>query len=267
MADRGVVRRIAGRLWSAVKPQPRVRRIEQIAPEFATGPPVFRAPPLTPDLAAAIRLYCEQFDYPLTEAARALWETDQNAACRAEREALSPLLNAMPAPGKILEIGPGMGRSLVWFRREFPAAELHAWEGENGRRRYTVLGPRFADSWCGDIRMLRRVLEFNGIDDATVFDAREMQLADLPGPYDFLYSFFSVGFHWGLEHFLDDLTPLLHNRSVAVFTVPRQFRPFPELAGLHHRLIDFRTAWPRGVREKMLVLSKAPLPDRQLTSR
>ena len=127
MADRGVVRRIAGRLWSAVKPQPRVRRIEQIAPEFATGPPVFRAPPLTPDLAAAIRLYCEQFDYPLTEAARALWETDQNAACRAEREALSPLLNAMPAPGKILDIGPGMGRSLVWFRREFPRAELHAW--------------------------------------------------------------------------------------------------------------------------------------------
>ena len=224
---------------------------------------VFRAPPLTPELVTAIRLISPQFVFEATEKHRRIWEADQNGACWGEYEALAPLFRAMPTPKKILEIGPGMGRSLVFFSRKlgWGSSEIHAYEGEGSSTRYTQMGPRGDDSYCGNIPVLRSVLEFNGIRNVRVFNAAEVQLTDLPGPYDFLYSFYSIGFHWSLEHFLSDLLPLLHDRSVAVFTVPQEFRPFPELEELPHRILDWKTVWPKDGRLKLLVLGKAALPD------
>lgn len=81
----------------------------------------------------------------------------------------------------------------------------------------------------------------------------------LPGPYDLLYSLYGIGFHWLLEHFLADLLPLFHDRSVAVFTVPREFRPFPGLEGVSHRVVDWKTAWPKEGWLKLLILTKPVL--------
>jgi hypothetical protein len=234
---------------------------------------VFRAPPLTPELVAAIKLispHCDfraedftaEDDSAVEDQYRSIWEADQNGACWGEYEALAPLLGAMPVPAKVLEIGPGMGRSLVFFSKKlgWQDSQIHGYEGDGTTTKYTVLGPRFQDSFCGNIGVLRSILDHNGIHNVRVFNAREQRLADLPGPYDLIYSFYSIGFHWSLAHFLDDLLPLLHERSIAIFTVPREFRPFPGLSGLAHRVIDWKTAWPKDCTLKLLVLSKSPLP-------
>jgi hypothetical protein len=223
---------------------------------------VFRAPPLTPELVAAIKRISPHCDFTASENYRSLWEADQNGACWGEYETLAPLFHSMPKPTKILEIGPGMGRSLVFFSKKlgWEASEIHTYEGEGSTTKYTILGPRFEDSYCGSLSALRYVLEFNGIRNVTVFNAQDVRLPDLPGPYDLLYSFYSIGFHWSLEYFLDDLLPLLHDRSVAVFTVPRGFLPFPGLEGLSHKLVDWKTAWPKDGWLKLLILSKGALP-------
>ena len=223
---------------------------------------VFRAPPLTKELVAAIRLIAPHFDFTANEKDRATWEADQNGSCWGEYQALAPLLCAMPPPARILEIGPGMGRSLVFFSKKlgWEGSEIHAYEGEGTTTRYALLGPRCEESFCGNLRLLKYVLEYNGIGNVTVFNASKTPLADLPGPYDFLYAFYGIGFHWALEHFLEDILSLLHDEAVAAFTVPDRFTPFPRLKDLSYRVIDWKTVWPKDGHLKMLVLSKRALP-------
>jgi hypothetical protein len=226
---------------------------------------VFHAPQLTPHLGAAIKLIGLQYsDLTIGEKFRSVWEADQNASCWGEYEALAPLFRLMPKPKKILEIGPGMGRSLVFFSKKlgWEDSDLHAYEGEGNTPKYTHMGPRFDDSYCGDITALRSVLDFNGVQNVTIFNAADVRLEHLPGrPYDLLYSFYSIGFHWSLEHFLDDILSLLHDRSIAVFTIPPEFQPFPKLTELSHQIINCKAAWPKNRWLKLLILSKGTLPN------
>ncbi|HKK16860.1 MAG TPA: hypothetical protein VJ981_09130, partial [Gammaproteobacteria bacterium] len=192
---------------------------------------VFHAPPFTQELVQAIKLIAPHFNLAPDESSRKFWEADQNAACWGELEALGPMFKAIKKPHRVLEIGPGMGRSLVFFTRKlgWENCELHAYEGTGTATKYRLMGPRFEDSFCGNLELLQQVLEYNGLKNVRIIDAYKHRLADLPGPYDFLYSFYSIGFHWSLEHFLDDILGLMNEESVAVFTIPPQFNPFPAL--------------------------------------
>ncbi|MHC4548705.1 MAG: hypothetical protein ACYTEZ_07990 [Planctomycetota bacterium] len=249
--------RRAGRSVGIRRPLPRLDET------LAASERVFRAPPFTKELVAALKLIAPQFDFTTDEKSRLFWETEQNGDCWGEYNALAPLFGAMARPSRILEIGPGLGRSLVFFSQKlgWEKGEIHAYEGEGKATRYTLLGPRFEDSFCGNIAMLQYVLEHNGIRNVIVHNARDGRLAELEGTYDFLYSFYSIGFHWSLEHFLDDLLRLMHDESVAVFIIPSEFAPFPGLKELSYRVIDGKTAWPKGGKLKMLALSKKSLPD------
>jgi hypothetical protein len=253
---RGAVRRVLQAI-GVKKP-----RVPELDPRLAGMEQVFRAPPMTRELADAIRLISPHCNFPPSEEYRAVWQADQNGACWGEYEALEPVFRAIPRPKKVLEIGPGMGRSLVFLRKKlgWQESELHAYEGNGSSTKYTILGPRFEDSFCGNIKMLEHVLEFNGVNNFKVFNAKDVKLSDLQGPYDLLYSFYCIGFHWSLEHFLDDLQPLLHERSVAIFTVAPDFKPFPRLETLQYRLVNYKTAYPKEDWLRMLVLGNVDLP-------
>ncbi|MBV9976634.1 MAG: hypothetical protein JO105_14715 [Hyphomicrobiales bacterium] len=62
-----------------------------------------------------------------------------------------------------------------------------------------------------------------------IFDARNNTLSDLSGPYGMIYSFYCIGFDWSLEHFLDDLLPLLGDDGIGIFTTTEDFKPFDRL--------------------------------------
>ena len=87
---------------------------------------------------------------------------------------------------RVLEIGPGLGRSLVFFSKKFgwQHCDLHAYEANGTTTKYTMTGPRFEDSFCGTISELRRVLDYNGIINVTIHDAKFVAMRDLPGPFD-----------------------------------------------------------------------------------
>lgn len=220
---------------------------------------VFLAPPLTPALIAAIKQISPQFDLKVDEKSREFWQRDQNGSCWGEFEALEPVFTTMAQPKRILEIGPGLGRSLVFFSKKlsWEDCEIHAFEGEGADRpRYTRMGKRGDDSYCGNLAMLRHVLLYNKIKNVEIFNALATPLAELPGPYDFIYSFYAVGFHWSLEHFVDDLILLMSDTTVGVFSVPDNFTPFARLETFHYKILVCQAVWPVNQKLKILVLSK-----------
>lgn len=213
---------------------------------------------MTRSLAEAIRLISPHLVLRPNETGRAIWEADQNGACWAEYEALRDTLAASPGRMRILEIGPGLGRSLVFFSKKlgWAGCELHAFEADGRSTKYTDNGPRFADSFCGTISELRRVLDYNGVRNVTIHDASAVAMRDLPGPFDLVYGFYNIGFHWSLEHFLDELSTLIGETGLGVFTVPEDFEPFDTLKRFDVRIVNQERAWPRGECDKLILLSR-----------
>ena len=113
---------------------------------------------------------------------------------------------------------------------------------------------------CSDSAQVRRMLDYNGVTGYHVHDAREMPLRALPGPFDLIYGFYSIGFHWSLEYYLDDLEPLMHEHSVLVCTLNKNFRPFAALEKFHTRVLSCREVKKNAPPLQLLVLSRAPLP-------
>ncbi len=241
-------------------------------PRLAAKEAVFLAPPLTPELGAAILLISPQLRGASPEEFRDLWQKEQNGECWGEYEALEPVF-ALTKIEKVLEVGPGMGRSAVFFSKKLgtESSQLHLYDGDGSTTDYAKRGERSNDSLCGNLEILRSVLDYNGCGEAKIFDARQTKLSELPGPFDLVYSFYSIGFHWSLEHFLDDLIPLMHEKSVAVFTVHNDFEGFQELRRFHCRLLDYESVRARKSRRghNLLVMSRAELPavGRDLWSR
>lgn len=225
---------------------------------------IFQAPPLTKDLAETIHRISPQMRLSLDEASRRYWEAEQNGCCWGEFEALAPLLESLPPPATALELGPGLGRSVVFFTKKLGWHDtvFHLYEGTGNRTHYALMGPRTNDSFCGDIEMLTQVLHYNQMTHFQVYDARTVafDLRQLPGPYDFIYSFYAIGFHWSLADYLDDLLTLMHDTSLACFTVPNTFAPFDALKQVSYRILPYPTVYPAGKTSQLLVLSKTPLP-------
>ena len=219
---------------------------------------VFRSPPFTPELTRAIHLISPHLNFEPSEKNRELWEGDQNGACWAEFLVLEDVLGTIKRPARILEIGPGLGRSLVFFSKKlgWDDCDLHTYEGNGSTTKYTMNGPRFEDSFCGDIEQLRHCLNFNGVRNVEIHDAKAVSLRELIGPFDLLYGFYSIGFHWSLEHFLDEVLGLLSDTGVAFFTVIPTFQPFPSLEKKTKFQIRDKYRVEGPAREKILILKK-----------
>jgi SAM-dependent methyltransferase len=222
---------------------------------------VFKSPPLNQDLISAIRRIAPQMRLVSDEPSRLRWERDQNGSCWGEYDAVRAVLEKLSPPTKVLEIGPGLGRSAVFFARklDWTNAAFHLYEGNgNSIPKYIAFAPRSKDSFCGNTTQLKMLLDFNGVTNVEVFDAKTLKLEDLPGPYDFVYSFYCVGFHWALEHFLADIAGLIHTHTLLIFTVPRSFGSCKGLEDFCSKLVPLRAAWPRGISHQLLLLSKNP---------
>jgi hypothetical protein len=235
----------------------------------ASAEQLFLAPPFTEEVVAAIRLISTRLPLKADEASRQLWQNESNAASEAEYDALLPLLQQADPPKRVLEIGPGFGRSVVYFRKKglLQGSEISLYDA-NGtstryKQKYYEHPPKWPDtsSFCGNLTLLATMLDYNGVSQATIFDAEKLPLAALPGPYDLIYGFYSIGFHWSLEYYLDDLEPLMQERTLLVCTLNKSFRVFPRLEQFSARVLACRDVKKNATPLRLLVLSKGPLPD------
>ena len=231
----------------------------ELDPKLAARPLHFHAPPFTPELVAAIKLISPQFRLRPTERSRSFWERNQNGLCWGEYETLEPWLKGLGTPQKVLDIGPGMGRSTVFLKNILGWQEVpfHLYESSGEGTKYTKAGPRFDDSFCGSLDVLQEVLSHNETPAVEIFDAADLdaKLSRLPGPYDLIYSFYAVGFHWSIEHFLDELLGLMHEGSIGAFTLHDRFKGSPKLEQVPHRIVQHKKSWPRDRYSTLVVLS------------
>jgi hypothetical protein len=230
---------------------------------------LFLAPPFTEEVVAAIRLISTRLPLKADEDSRWLWQRESNAAAEAEYEALLPLFEKVDKPKRVLEIGPGFGRSVVFFTKKglWPASEISLYDANGTSTKYKQKfyehPPQWPDtsSFCGNLPLLRTMLDYNGVERYEIFDAEQLPLAALPGPYDLIYGFYSIGFHWSLEYYLDDLEPLFHERTLLVCTLNKSFRSFPRLEQFSTRVLECREVKKKAHPLRLLLLSKGPLPE------
>jgi hypothetical protein len=254
------VRELARRLRRRARGNQQSRPFPEMTAALLDRPRVLRAPPFTPELVSAIQLISPHLPLVPDEHSRRAWEAAQNGSCWGELDALRPIFAALPRPGRVLEIGPGLGRSAVFFTKQlgWHDTAFDLLEANGDETHYTILGPRLEHSFCGSIQALERVLAFNGLTNCRVIDAARpgCRLGDLTGPYDLIYSFYAIGFHWGLEHFLDDILALMREGTLAIFTIAEGFSEFPELEPLRRHSVDFARAYPADTTGRMLLLRK-----------
>ena len=222
----------------------------------------FSSPPLDAPLLAAVGRITPQFHLRSNEDSRRLWELSQNGSSWGEYDALAPILEALPEPSRVLEIGPGLGRSVVFLKKKlgWGSALFDLYEGDGTKTRYTVMGPRTEESFCGSIDQLERVLRHNEVTGWQVHDAGATggKLKGLPGPYDLIYSFYGVGFHWSIDHFWDEIEGLLADGGLGVFTVHHGFEPSERVREYGCRLLPFRRILAKDRTLHMLLVSRNP---------
>lgn len=202
---------------------------------------IVRTPPIDAELAAAITLIAPYFPSIPPDRRQGEYEREQNGSCWVEDAALGPLLTTMPPPRRVLDIGAGLGRAAVFFsRRYFPEAHFDLFDATGHDTKYDLMGDRNKDSFCGNLAMLRRCLEFNDVRNFSIIDA------DTTGghidvhskKFDFIYSFYSVGYHWSIDHWLDEILAVCHDGTLCAFSVPSQYEPSPRVASLPHMLLE-----------------------------
>jgi hypothetical protein len=231
--------------------------------------PLFLVPPFSEELARAVRLISTRLALKPDERSRLLWQKECNDASFMEYGALQPLLSQMRKPESVLEVGPGLGRSCVVFNKLGvwdENARIHLYDADGVETKYKQKHydqpPKWPDtsSFCGNAVWLKQILQHNGIANYELLDAAKLPLKSLPGPYDLIYGFYSIGFHWSLENYLDDLEPLLDTRSVLICTLNKHFAPFPRLRNYSTRVLHSGKVG-RGLRPlSFLALSKGELP-------
>jgi predicted O-methyltransferase YrrM len=234
------------------------------------GEQIYLAPEFSPDVLKAVRLISTCLHLTANEKSRLLWQAESNAASLVEYEALLPLFAKMQKPKKILEVGPGLGRSAVIFGKKKvwnEDATVHLYDTDGSRTKYKQKHydrpPKWPDvsSFCGNLELLDTILKYNGVSNCTIFDAAQNDLKTLPGPYDLIYGFYSIGFHWSIEHYLDDLEPLMDRQTVILCTLNKHFTAFPKLASYSTRVLQ-AAGTKKGSRPlSFLALSKSALPE------
>lgn len=230
---------------------------------------LFLAPPFTKDVVKAIRAIATRLPIAADEASRLLCQQESNAACQSEYAALRPVFQGIK-PRRILEIGPGFGRSVVYFQKKGvwgEPSEIHLYDADGTRTKYKqkhyALPPQWPDtsSYCGNLSLLKYFLEYNGVRNYQIFNAAQRPLHSLPGPYDLIYGFYSIGFHWSLEFYLHELAPLLHEKTVFICTLNKRFRPFPQLHDFSTRVLECHEIKKGASSLRLLLLSKGELPS------
>ena len=247
----------------------RLRGRSILDPSARTAEQLFLAPPFSEEVVAAIRLISTRLPLKADEASRLLWQNESNAASAAEYEALQPLFNKQENPRRVLEIGPGFGRSVVFFQKKglFRESEISLYDANGSSTRYKQKyydqPPRWPDtsSFCGNLSLLETMLTYNQVRQFRILDAQQTPLAALPGPFDLIYGFYSIGFHWSLEYYLDDLEPLLHQKTIFICTLNKNFRTFPRLQQFSTRVVKCREVKKNATPLRLLILSKGPLPE------
>ena len=135
-----------------------------------------------------------------------------------EYQVLKDYLN--PYPKQILELGCGLGRMSIFLNKKHPSnskyfladASIITPTTKNGRYGWDP------GTWYNDLELTKEFCENNGLVNFEVIDLAVPSLTSLRD-IDFVFSVMSVGFHYPIEQYLDELKLIMKPDSLLIFGV------------------------------------------------
>lgn len=129
--------------------------------------------------------------------------------------------NSIKSPKNVLELGCGLGRMSVYINSQLQDDSIHyiladstqyleepnhGWEPKGG--------------FYNDLSLTKRFADDNGMTNFETFNLITTNITTLKN-IDLVMSFFSVGFHYSIESYLNDLLDITTDDCVMIFGIRR----------------------------------------------
>jgi SAM-dependent methyltransferase len=124
------------------------------------------------------------------------------------------------SPGRVLDIGSGIGRASVYLRNEFEwrDTDFYLLDGDCGDTQVAGIHPKVSDDFYNSLKATKEFCLANNIAEERLF------LVDATKPlpfesetFDLCYSLKSIGFHWPIDEHLDKLYKPLKTGAYILF--------------------------------------------------
>jgi hypothetical protein len=110
-------------------------------------------------------------------------------------------------PAVCLELGAGIGRMSVYFRKKFGWKDTFYYlqDGNSGDVQYGGIRDHNENEFYNSFTATREFCEANGVENFETVQS----LTQISKQVDFCYSFAAIGFHWHIDLYLDQLPSVL----------------------------------------------------------
>lgn len=121
-------------------------------------------------------------------------------------------------PAHALEIGAGIGRVSVFLRNYYnwDDTTFYLLDGDSGNKQVAGINTS-KDDFYNSLKNTKLFCNANNLSNLVLLNAAEK--INVEAKFDLVYSFLSIGFHWPLSFYLDDIFDHLAEGCVLVFGV------------------------------------------------
>lgn len=126
-----------------------------------------------------------------------------------------------PYPKKILELGCGLGRMSIFLNKKHPSDSKYYLADASIVTTIDPKKDRYGwdpGTWYNDLELTKQFCENNDLVNFEVIDLAVPSLTSLRD-IDFVFSVLSVGFHYPIEQYLDELKLIMKPDGLLIFGV------------------------------------------------
>lgn len=130
------------------------------------------------------------------------------------------------SPKNVLELGCGLGRVSVAFYNAFSLwakTNFYLLDGDSGIKQIAGINYNSNKSFYNSLKLTKEFCLVNGIprNQIMLINAEQMESFSFTEGirFDFVYSFFAIGFHWPIDLYLERLLPYLNSDSILCFGI------------------------------------------------
>ena len=137
---------------------------------------------------------------------------------RAEYNAIKDCIGK---PHTILDLGCGLGRMSIYLGKQFEHEAKYILADANIVSENLNYGWKPGEEYYNDLTLTAEFCRINGLKNFKTFDILAGNLTDLQD-VDLVMSFLSVGFHYPIEEYMDDLLKISTENCTMVFGIDKR---------------------------------------------
>lgn len=162
--------------------------------------------------------------------------------------------NYIDSPTSVLELGCGLGRMSIYLNSKLknnPHFILADVTAQSDKVRY---GWNPGESYYNDLDLTAKFCKMNGLPSFSTFDLNSRKITELEN-IDLVMSFLSVGFHYPIEGYLEDLIKITSKDAVMIFGVRSGIYSSKDFEDKFSQ-VDFINNQIEETKEQILILRK-----------